>query len=204
MQLSTPVTDSLVDEVHALVRTFSPKVGSAETDLLGTGMLDSADLVRLLLAVEAQFAVAVPIEEVDIDSIFSIARIADLVRERRSAEAALALPMGAAAAAGEPHGVSGAAASLPRAAAPGLPPERDALIREIHELFANSLSIEVPSPDANLYKAGILDSMVLVQLIMLLEDHFGLSLSLDDLDVDAFGTTAGIAQLVRQSANGRN
>jgi acyl carrier protein len=165
LQLSTPVTDSLVDEVHALVRTFSPNVGSAHTDLLGTGILDSANLVRLLFAVEARFDVAIPMEELEIDSIRSIARIANLVRERRSAEA-------------------------------GLPPERNALIREIHELFVNSLSIEVPSPDADLFRAGILDSMLLVQLIVLLEDRFGLSLSLEDLDIGAFSTTAGIAQLV--------
>ena len=169
------MTDSLVDEVHALVRTFSPKVGSAHTDLLGTGILDSANLVRLLFAVEAQFDVAIPMEELDIDSIRSIASIANLVRERRSAEAA-----------------------------PGLPPERNALIREIHELFVNSLSIEVPSPDEDLFRAGILDSMLLIQLIVLLEDRFGLSLALEDLDVATFSTTAGIAQMVGQFANAGN
>jgi methoxymalonate biosynthesis acyl carrier protein len=203
-QLSTPLTDSLVDEVHALVRTFSPKVGSAQTDLLGTGILDSANLVRLLLAVEAEFAVTIPMEEVDIDSIRSIARIADLVRERRSAGAARPLAMGVLAAGGEPHGVSDpAAAPRPRAAAPGLPPERDALIREIHDLFVNSLSVEVHSPDEDLFKAGILDSMLLVQLIMLLEDQFGVSLSLEDIDVADFSTTAGIAQLVRATNTAR-
>jgi len=203
-QLSTPLTDSLVDEVHALVRTFSPKVGSAQTDLLGTGILDSANLVRLLLAVEAEFAVTIPMEEVDIDSIRSIARIADLVRERRSAGAAQPLAMGVWAVGGDPLGVSDAAtAPRPRAAAPGLPPERDALIREIHELFVNALSVEVHSPEEDLFKAGILDSMLLVQLIMLLEDQFGVSLSLEDIDVADFSTTAGIAQLVRQFANGR-
>jgi acyl carrier protein len=204
LQLSTPVTDSLVDEVHGLVRTFSPNVGSAQTDLLGTGILDSANLVRLLFAVEAQFAVSIPMEELDIDSIRSIARIANLVRERRSAGAARPLRRGAAAAGGEPDVVSEPVAGpRQRAAAPGLPPERDVLIRKIHELFVNSLSIEVPSPDEDLFRAGILDSMLLVQLIMLLEDQFGLSLSLEDLDVAAFSTTAGIAQLVRQCANGR-
>lgn len=195
MQLSTPVTDSLVDEVHALVRTFSPDVGTAQTDLVGTGILDSANLVRLLFAVETQFAVAIPMEDVDIDSIRSVARIADLVRQQRSAGAGRPLAMGAAA----PGGVSAqAAGSRPRPAAPGLPPERDALIRKIHELFVSSLSVEVPSPHEDLFKAGILDSMLLVQLIMLLEDQFGLSLSLEDLDVAGFSTTAGIAQLLRQ------
>jgi acyl carrier protein len=174
LQLSTPVTDSLVDEVHALVRTFSPDVGSAQTDLVGTGILDSANLVRLLFAVETQFAVTIPMEEVDFDSIRSIARIANLVRQRRSAEAE-----------------------------PEHPPERDSLIRKIHELFLNSLSVEVPSPHEDLFKAGILDSMLLVQLIMLLEDQFGLSLSLEDLDVAAFSTTAGIAQLVRRMNTAR-
>jgi acyl carrier protein len=197
------VTDSLVDEVHALVRTFSPEVGSAQTDLLGTGILDSANLVRLLFAVETHFAVAIPMEDVDIDSIRSVARIANLVRQQRSAGAGRPLAMGAATPDGEPDGVSGPAAGpRPRPAAPGLPPERDALIRKIHELFVSSLSVEVPSPHEDLFKAGILDSMLLVQLIMLLEDQFGLSLSLEDVDVAAFSTTARIAQLVRQFAGG--
>jgi D-alanine--poly(phosphoribitol) ligase subunit 2 len=204
LQLSTPVTDSLVDEVHALVRTFSPKVGSAETDLVGSGILDSANLVRLLLAVETQFAVAIPLEDVDIDSIRSTASIAALVRERRFIEASWPLAKGAAAAGGEPSGVSASPASSgPLAAGPEGALERDGLIREIHELFMNSLLVEVASPDVDLFKAGILDSMLLVQLIMLLENQFDLSLSLEDFDVADFSTTAGIARLVRQSANGR-
>jgi acyl carrier protein len=199
LQLSPTLTDSVVDEVYVLVRSFSPNVESAQTDLLEAGILDSASLVRLLLAVEAQFAVTIPMEEVEIDSFRTVAEIADLVRERRSAEPARPQAAGAVATGGKPYGVPGRAGSpWQRPEAPGLPPEGDALLREIHDLFLNSLSVEVPSPHEDLFKAGILDSMVLVQLIMLIENQFGLSLSLEDLDVAAFGTTAGIAQLVRQ------
>jgi len=167
LQLSPTLTDSLVDEVHALVRSFSPNVESAHSDLLEAGILDSASLVRLLFAVEARFAVAIPMEEVEIDSFRTVAEIADLVRERRSAR-------------------------------PARPPKEDALLGEIHDLFLSSLSVEVPSPHEDLFKTGILDSMTLVQLIILLENQFGLSLSLEDLDVAAFATTEGIARLVRQ------
>ena len=167
MQLSPILTDPLVDEVHALVRSFSPNVESAQTDLLEAGILDSASLVRLLLAVEARFAVTIPMEEVEIDSFRTVAEIADLVRESRCAR-------------------------------PARPPEEDTLLAEIHDLFLSSLSVEVPSPHEDLFKAGILDSMTLVQLIMLLESQFGLSLSLEDLDVAVFSTTAGIAQLLRR------
>jgi len=167
LQLSPILTEPLVDEVHALVRSFSPNVESAQTDLLAAGILDSASLVRLLFAVEAHFAVTIPMEEVEIDSFRTVAEIAGLVRARRSA-------------------------------GPARPPKEDTLLGEVHDLFLNSLSVEVPSPHEDLFKAGILDSMTLVQLIMLLESQFGLSLSLEDLDVAAFSTTAGIAQLVRQ------
>jgi acyl carrier protein len=179
LQFPTLVTDSLVDEVQALVRTFSPKVASVQTDLLGTGILDSANLVRLVFAVEAQFDVAIPLEELDLDSIRSIASIANLVRELQSTPA--------------PALTTAAAATA----------EPDLLIRQIHEMFVNTLSVEIPSPDVDLFKAGLLDSMLLVQLIMLLEDQFGLNLSLEDLDVAAFSTTTGIAQLVRHSRSSR-
>ena len=43
--------------------------------------------------------------------------------------------------------------------------------------MANSLSIEISSPEEDLFKAGILDSLLLVQLIMVLESQFGVSVS---------------------------
>ena len=119
LQLLPTLTDSLVDEVHALVRQFSPHVESAQTDLIEAGILDSASLVRLLLTVEARFAVAIPMEEVDIDSFRTVAAIADLVRERKAAPANAEL-----------RGAPGRTVlPQPRGAAPGPVPERDGSAR---------------------------------------------------------------------------
>ncbi len=77
-----------------------------------------------------------------------------------------------------------------------------ALLDEIHDIFLTSLSVEVSSADEDLFQAGILDSMVLAQLIVLLEDRFGFTLPMEDLDLTAFRTTAGIAEIVARRGNG--
>lgn len=67
---------------------------------------------------------------------------------------------------------------------------------EIQKLFAEKLSRPVGSPDEDLFEAGILDSMVLVELLLQLEQTFGLSISIADLDLDSIRTIRRIAELV--------
>jgi D-alanine--poly(phosphoribitol) ligase subunit 2 len=67
---------------------------------------------------------------------------------------------------------------------------------EIQKLFAEKLSRPVSSPDEDLFEAGILDSMVLVELLLQLEQTFGLSISIADLDLDSIRTIRKIAEMV--------
>lgn len=67
---------------------------------------------------------------------------------------------------------------------------------EIQRLFAEKLSRPVGSVDEDLFEAGILDSMVLVELLLQLEQTFGLSISIADLDLDNIRTIRRIAELV--------
>lgn len=67
---------------------------------------------------------------------------------------------------------------------------------EIQRLFAEKLSRPVNSPDEDLFEAGILDSMVLVELLLQLEQTFGLSISIADLDLDNIRTVRRIAEMV--------
>jgi acyl carrier protein len=193
LRVSSSVSNSLVEEVHEVIRGFAPKAASAEIDLLDSGLLDSANLVQVLLALETRFAVSIPLEEVDLESLRTVVLIAELVHERQSATAAAPLAKAAVNGAGESH--------EPRSVSPvssQLEPGPDPLLQEIHLLFQNSLSIDVPSPETDLFRAGLLDSMFLVQLIMTIENQYGCVLSIEDLDVASFSTTARIAGLVRE------
>ena len=76
---------------------------------------------------------------------------------------------------------------------------QDNLVREIQALFAEQLLLEVDSPDTDLLATGALDSMRLVDLLLLLEQRFGVSMPLETLDLDSFRCVRKIAELVSRS-----
>jgi len=61
------------------VESFHIEAPSSDTDLLETGILDSFQFVELLLQLEQQFDFRVKIEDIDLDDIRTLARIARLV-----------------------------------------------------------------------------------------------------------------------------
>jgi D-alanine--poly(phosphoribitol) ligase subunit 2 len=77
------------------------------------------------------------------------------------------------------------------------------MIEEIQKLFAEKLSRPVNSPDEDLFETGILDSMVLVELLLQLEHSFGLTISIADLDLDRIRTVRSIAELVESQPLGQ-
>jgi acyl carrier protein len=56
--------------------------------------------------------------------------------------------------------------------------------------------VEPGSPDANLIEDGILDSMMFVDLVMFIEERFGVVAAIEDLEIDNFATVAGMARFV--------
>jgi acyl carrier protein len=58
---------------------FHVEVPSADTDLLETGMLDSLQLVDLLLLIEEQFGRRISLEAIELNDLRSLARLAELV-----------------------------------------------------------------------------------------------------------------------------
>jgi acyl carrier protein len=72
--------------VRALTALFRDKlfidVPSADTDVIDTGLLDSLQLVQLLLHIEQQLGVRIPLEEVALDDLRSIARLAGVITAR--------------------------------------------------------------------------------------------------------------------------
>jgi len=66
----------------------------------------------------------------------------------------------------------------------------------IAQLFADRLQIEVPAPDVDLFAAGIVDSLMFVQLLASLEEHFSIRVSFEELEIDDFRTVRQIATFV--------
>lgn len=79
----------LVTELHSL---FSDKllveIDAPDADLLQTGVLDSLKLVELLLHLEQDLGVSVPMDELDTEDFRSLDSIARLVASRRALEPA--------------------------------------------------------------------------------------------------------------------
>jgi acyl carrier protein len=64
------------------------EVPSPDADLIESGLLDSLRLVELLLHIEASLGCRIPLDEIDLDDLRSIKRIARLIGERSMARAA--------------------------------------------------------------------------------------------------------------------
>lgn len=74
--------------------------------------------------------------------------------------------------------------------------EANDIIKRLDALFVESFGIEVPSPDADLLELGILNSLQFVELLLQLEEEFGLRIKLEDINLDDLRTLSRIARLV--------
>ncbi len=72
----------------------------------------------------------------------------------------------------------------------------DQLLTQLQSLISERLMVRVDSPDKDLLATGVLDSMSLVELLMALEERFGVTLNPADLEVEAFRSVRSIAGLV--------
>ena len=61
-------------------------------------------------------------------------------------------------------------------------------------LFRDKLNVDIPNPTTDLFDTGLLDSVMFVELLLLLEQQFGVTVSLDDLEIDNFRSVARIAE----------
>ena len=70
------------------------------------------------------------------------------------------------------------------------------LRERIAGVFANALHLDVPASDTDLFETGILDSLAFVQLLVHLEEEFGVTTSVEDLELDNFRSVDSIAAFV--------
>jgi acyl carrier protein len=72
----------------------------------------------------------------------------------------------------------------------------DRLRERIAAWFENDLSLQIPSADTDLFDTGVLDSLAFEQLLLHLEREFGVTTSVDDMEIDHFKSIARIAEFV--------
>ena len=70
------------------------------------------------------------------------------------------------------------------------------LCDQILKIFQHGLNLEVPSIETDLIETGVLDSLLLVDLLLRLEVQFQISISPEDLETDNFRSIEGITSLV--------
>ena len=74
---------SIIDQLSALFEeALHIEVPGPHTDLLDSGLLDSLQLVQLLLQIEERMGARIPLDEADPDDLRSIGRLASLIEER--------------------------------------------------------------------------------------------------------------------------
>src|SRR5207248_1796572 len=78
--------------------------------------------------------------------------------------------------------------------------DRSVALERLGALFLQHFHVEVPSPDTDLLETGMLDSLQLVDLLLLIEEEFGQRISLQAIELDDLRTLARLAQLVGTSA----
>ena len=66
----------------------------------------------------------------------------------------------------------------------------------IVRIFHDALGVEVGAVDIDVIEVGLLDSLGLVTLVAEMEQHFGVRIPFETLDIDQFRTVRSIATLV--------
>ena len=75
-------------------------------------------------------------------------------------------------------------------------PHTGALRDRLTRLFADTMHVEVPSDDTDLFEVGALDSLAFVELLLRLEQDFDVRTTADDLVVENFQSISRIAEFV--------
>jgi acyl carrier protein len=68
--------------------------------------------------------------------------------------------------------------------------------RQLVQLFAEKLNVEVPSVETDLIDRGLVDSLTFVEFLAQLEAGFGIHVSLEDLEIERFRTISRIARFI--------
>lgn len=71
-----------------------------------------------------------------------------------------------------------------------------ARLARLARVFVEQLHVEVPAPDTDLFETGILDSLRFVELLALLEETFGVRVTVEELEINDFRSLSRIADFL--------
>lgn len=72
------------------------------------------------------------------------------------------------------------------------------LQERVGRLVAETMNVQVPSTEADLFESGVLDSLGFVDLLARLEQEFAIKISIEDIEVENFRCVEKIAHFVAQ------
>jgi len=73
----------------------------------------------------------------------------------------------------------------------------DSDFERLRALMLEHLHVDVPSPDVDLLESGVLDSLQLVDLLLLIEQHFGQRIPIEAINLDDLRSLGRLARLLR-------
>ena len=76
-------------------------------------------------------------------------------------------------------------------------PSRDSVEERVQAILNHRLQVDSPDADEDLFKAGILDSLSFVDLLLALEEEFSIHVALDQVDLDDFRSVSRICDYIR-------
>jgi D-alanine--poly(phosphoribitol) ligase subunit 2 len=72
----------------------------------------------------------------------------------------------------------------------------DTTVGTLMKLFSEDMNVDVPSAEIDLIETGIMDSMMLVDLLFQIEARFNISIPLEELDMDNLRSVQSIAAYI--------
>ncbi len=68
--------------------------------------------------------------------------------------------------------------------------------RQLLTLVSKRVNVEIPSAEMDLIEMGIIDSMMLVDLLLQIEKEFSVRILLEELEIDDLRSVARLAQVI--------
>lgn len=75
-----------------------------------------------------------------------------------------------------------------------------AVQQRINGWFLERLSLEIPSPQTDLFETGALDSLAFVELMLFVEQAFGITITLEHVEIENFKSIERIAAFLLNGA----
>ena len=75
----------------------------------------------------------------------------------------------------------------------------DQLQRQINDIFHERFDTKLESDEVDLLETGLVDSVKIVELVLEIEQRFGVSLPFEDLEIEDFRTVQRLAERIART-----